>query len=102
MGNPTEPHAQTMTHIPPNNTQSRNTLSRTAPHIASPIHAPDTTPPPHHPHNSNPPQLSPISPCQPQTHPLTRPLLILEILFPPFAQTHHLVDAFVVLLANPN
>ena len=69
--NPTEPHAQTMTHIPPNNTQSRNTLSRTAPHIASPIHAPDTTPPPHHPHNSNPPQLSPISPRQHQTHPLT-------------------------------
>ena len=69
--NPTEPHAQTMTHIPPNNTQSRNTLSRTAPHIAPPIHAPGTTPPPHHPHNSNPPQLSPISPRQLQTHPLT-------------------------------
>merc|ERR1712055_324262 len=28
---------------------------------------------PHHPHNSNPPQLSPISPRQLQTHPLTLP-----------------------------
>ena len=69
--NPTEHHAQTTTHIPPNNTQSQNTLSRTVSHISSPIHTPDTTPSPHHPHNSVPPQLSPISPRQHQTHPLT-------------------------------
>ena len=65
------PHVQTKTHIPPNITLTQNTLSRTAPHLALPIHAPGTTPPPHLPHNANPPQLSPISPHQPQTHPLT-------------------------------